>query len=283
MENINYVDDSAYLKRSHYNRFDCVLCEADIRKLIVSYQSGDLNAGNLLVRYYYKLIKKAVDSLNIYSIDREDLVQYGVEAFIETLNSCDPLANNEFKFSIYLWKCIKGRVIRAVKKHENVVRYPTNIDVYIMQVNRVLKETGLFLDDDESVQKISDVTGFTEDKVKELNEYMLRRFVSLEITQFEDESCFFDRDDVVRDMDIVDDNVFSENIRDVIKLYTSELEFDLLCKNFGMGCNEHSFVDLGKIHGVTRARIYQILVECKRRLANNPAIKELYYAERIRK
>ncbi len=104
-----------YIKKEHSN----FKSEEEIRYYFERYNSGDLNAKDIIIESYICLVFKIVNTeFNVTPFDKDDLICVGIEGLIKGVHTFD-LSKN-ISFYTYAQTCILNEIryyIRTSKKH----------------------------------------------------------------------------------------------------------------------------------------------------------------------
>lgn len=87
-----------------------------VNKLLQEYYNGNKYLEDELILYNYPLVKKMVNTSNIYNYyDNEELESEGLIGLIYAIRYYNPTLG--YTFSTYAGKCIKNRIINFIDKH----------------------------------------------------------------------------------------------------------------------------------------------------------------------
>lgn len=176
------------------------------------------------------------------------------------------------KFSTYAVWWIRQAISRAVAEMNRTIRIPVHVHDNLRKIDKAKKkayaETGHEID----VPRISTLTELPARQVQKLlcvpeEPSPIDAELAQTIESFPD-----------RGGETVEDIFVAEETRDLVHEHLELLDpkpQDIIRRRFGIGCDEHTLEELGKIYGVTRERIRQIEAKALRTLSSPGHVRRL--------
>lgn len=208
-----------------------------------------------------------------------DLVQDGNAALVHACDLYDPDHVNpngqRTKFSTYATQWIIQAIGRSVKNNGRSVRLPVHARTALRKIQVESQNFELDNHRKPTIDEISEMTGFTIDKIRELMEYDRQTTaVSLDMKIGTGDERDTTLGELVMDKDDGSVSAFDESahneLSDKINEYMSSLserERDIIRKMYGFDGNEPMNMDeIAKQYKLTRERIRQISIIAKRKL-----------------
>ncbi len=213
-----------------------------------------------IISVYAPLVKYIIGRINVtYSatLDRNDLYQYGILGLLKALDRFDP--DRGVPFKAYAYKRINGEVIDALRKEGLIGR-----DKYekVKQLENAINELTAVYGREPSVDEVCDKLGITEDEYySNLNAAQLTYMTSLNTRIADAEGDFIYRIDTVVDENqyAPDEILIKKNLKAQLKTLIGKLPEKpklILALYF---YEELTLADIGKVVGLSEARISQIL------------------------
>jgi RNA polymerase sigma factor (sigma-70 family) len=254
-----------------------VLTRERERALFTAYKAGDQEAREMLIKHNLKLVVSVARRFaRNTSVPLADLIQDGNIALMQAIETFD--LNRNTKFSTHATIRIKANLIRAIHNNYDTIFIPVEIFFHIKKV----KKTFILLKDklkrDPTSAEIAFITGFSKDFIEEIPGYA-------KIVISKDDQVFSDDKDSTFEQFFADKNSedFAKQIEaknSVDKLLQSVESIDareiaiLKCK-FGLDNEvEKTYIEVGKIFNLSKARIEQLVKIALRRIKNRR--KKLY-------
>jgi RNA polymerase sigma factor for flagellar operon FliA len=229
--------------------------------LVRSYaETGNPALKEKIVSVYAPLIKYVVGRINVtYSVtlDRDDLYQYGILGLLKALDRYEPERGVPFK--AYAYKRINGEVIDALRKEGLIGR-----DKYekVKQLENTIKTLTGSLGREPSADEVCDKLNISETEYySTLNASQITYMTSLNTRISDGDGDFIYRIDQVVDesQNAPDELLIRKNLKDHLKNLIARLPEKpklILALYF---YEELTLADIGKVVGLTEARISQIL------------------------
>jgi RNA polymerase sigma factor for flagellar operon FliA len=213
-----------------------------------------------IVSVYAPLVKYIIGRINISfstTLSKEDLYQYGILGLLKALERFD--ANRGVPFKAYAYKRINGEVIDALRKEGLIGR-----DKYekVRQLENTIRELTSIFGREPSVEEVCDRLEITENEYySTLNASQLTYTTSLNTKITDDDGDFIYRIDrlVDENQNSPDEILIKENLKTCLKRLIGKLPEKpklILALYF---YEELTLADIGKVVGLSEARISQIL------------------------
>lgn len=164
------------------------------KELIIRAKAKDMDAIEELIKRNKGMIFMFANSLSTIceSLDIDDLYQEGVIEIINAINKYD--LNSGVKFSTYIYKCIRGKMLNVIQKYDRMIKYPKTVIEKITKINRKIDESNRNLGKDVSFDEIILNTDISSD---ELTKYikLKRKIIRIEdmktsyLSQYDNEIC----------------------------------------------------------------------------------------------
>lgn len=226
----------------------------DEKELIRSAKFNDQDAIQELIRrnegIIFKLAKELV--ITCESLEIEDLYQEGVIGLIKAIERYSP--DYESRFSTYVYKCIKGSMLNAMKHQDRLIRYPKSLIEKIEIINKKLKLLNQKLSRKASFNEILENTDIT---YEELNKYLIliQKVARLEDIKFgyyesEDNECLDIIYDLKEDFDVEETAINNILVNKIFSSYfLSDVEKQVL---YLMYYEQLSLAESGEKIGYTK-------------------------------
>ena len=91
-------------------------------ELVEKAKDGEVGAVNVLATRYKTLVSAVTHSYFLFGCDSEDLLQEGMIAVINAINSY----NGEASFKSYATTCVRNRIFSLIKSFNNLKNKPLN-------------------------------------------------------------------------------------------------------------------------------------------------------------
>ena len=249
--------------------------EVELAKAIID---SSEEAKEKFINANYRLVVSIAKRYRKESVDMLDLIQAGNIGLIKAVEKYD--YKKGFKFSTYATWWIKQSITRYIDDCENTIRIPVHLHQRINFVKRKKQELANVLQREPSMEELAEVCELEVDKVLDI----LKRdknIVSLDTPIKEDEDSslveFIPSDAHFGDVVIheVEQNNLREKIDEVLT-DLSDQEQQVLRMRFGLDDDTpKTLEEIGKVFGVTRERIRQIVAKAIRKLRHPSRLKLL--------
>lgn len=251
--------------------------EEQLQKFLAFKDTNDPKIREQLILANMRLVRYRSWEYNLkYNIAREEIEQYGYEGLIYAVDHFDPTLG--FAFSNYALKCIDGIILNGIHK-EYYCQKSWIID-YLKLKKFVEKEEGTTIEQDPSL--ISDIV----DLLIEYNkisfykrEELIRKiqiFESISLESISEQEEYIDfpiPDDIF--FKYIFTNSLKEDLKKVLKLLMPR-ERKLLILRYGLEDGvERTLIEVGKIMGLSRSRVGEIISRAKWKLRHLPQVKQM--------
>jgi RNA polymerase primary sigma factor len=176
------------------------------------------------------------------------------------------------KFSTYAVWWIRQAISRAVADMNRTIRIPVHVHDSLRKIDKAKKKGYAETGHEIEVSRISTLTELPEQQVQKL----LR--VPEEPSPIDAELAQTIEGFADRGGETVEDIFIAEETRDLVHEHLELLDAkqqDIIRRRFGIGGDEHTLEELGKIYGVTRERIRQIEAKALRTLSSPGHVRRL--------
>lgn len=188
-----------------------------------------------------------------------DLIDEGNIGLIKAAQKFDETRG--FKFISYAVWWVRQSILQAIAEQSRIVRLPLNQVGSLSKINQEINRFEQKHQRKPSLEEISDATGVETDKI---SQSMMAdgHHVSVDAPfQEGEENTMLDvmagSDDARADKE-VDHESMAQELNIVLKSVLKEREVTIICKCFGIGCNELGLEEIGDQLGLTRERVRQI-------------------------
>lgn len=229
-------------------------------ELIKKAQNGDIEARNMIMENYLKLVISIVKRYLDKGLSFEDLIQEGNLGLIKAINNYDKEKGT--KFSTYSVWWIRQTVGRAIADKGKTIRIPVYIyeklSLYKRTFATLEKELGRIPKDDEIMERMN----ISKEMFSQLDK-LNQKTESLNEKIYEDEDT--ELAEIIANSDIpVETKAIITTEKDDINLLLtsnglSEREITILTLRYGLDGNDPiTLEEIGNMYGLTRERIRQV-------------------------
>ena len=249
-------------KRSIYSLYRSyeILSIDEMITLFMDYKyRGDLNAFDLLVKSYLRLVLSTAKLFEGKGLEYDDLVQEGTLGLIKAIEKYDFIQGVSFGFYAKTW--IKQSIIQAINTQSLTVKIPQN---QLILYNRVRKEVEKYEQKNEFNPSITEIEIGEDIELDNLS-YLgglpddLHELVSRKENLDDYPSVDFSADDIVMKESKIH---FANSLLRKLK----HRESDILRSVFGIGVKEETLEEIGDRLCLTRERVRQIKEKAIRKL-----------------
>ncbi|MBP7856633.1 MAG: sigma-70 family RNA polymerase sigma factor [Prevotella sp.] len=188
-----------------------------------------------------------------------DLIDEGNIGLIKAAQKFDETRG--FKFISYAVWWVRQSILQAIAEQSRIVRLPLNQVGSLSKINHEINRFEQAHQRKPSLEEISDATGVETEKI---TQSMMAdgHHVSVDAPfQEGEENTMLDvmaSSDDSRADKVVDHESMAQELNTVLNSVLKEREVTILCKCFGIGCNELGLEEIGDQLGLTRERVRQI-------------------------
>ena len=188
-----------------------------------------------------------------------DLIDEGNIGLIKAAQKFDETRG--FKFISYAVWWVRQSILQAIAEQSRIVRLPLNQVGSLSKINHEINRFEQAHQRKPSLEEISDATGVETEKI---TQSMMAdgHHVSVDAPfQEGEENTMLDvmaSSDDSRADKVADHESMAQELNTVLNSVLKEREVTILCKCFGIGCNELGLEEIGDQLGLTRERVRQI-------------------------
>lgn len=187
-----------------------------------------------------------------------DLIDEGNIGLVKAAEKFDETRG--FKFISYAVWWIRQSILQAIAEQGRMVRLPLNQVGALSKINTEIDKFEQKNHRQPSTEELSDITNIDADKIETtMNADM--RHMSIDAPFSDDDSNSLE--DILPSQDKtlsneVEKESMDVDFKDVFNHVLKPREVTILCKSFGMGCQEEGAEEIGAQMGLTRERVRQI-------------------------
>jgi RNA polymerase primary sigma factor len=228
---------------------------------VISLSRSAQRARDAFIEANLRLVVTIARRFNFGQIPFHDLIQEGNIGLIRAVGRFDH--RRGFRFSTYASWWIRHAITRAMADKGRLVRVPVHTLSTFQKVARTSRELNTKLGRAPTIEEICSSADLDEGKVKKLQDRVQMQVFSLD-------SKIDGEDDPRRFIELMPDNedrspsrtVGDQEVFEQVQEIWSELkpiEADVLRRRFGLADGrEHTLVEIGQSHNLSRERIRQI-------------------------
>lgn len=224
-----------------------ILTEEEIKACVQLHKLGDSKALGKIIEshlklaiHYAKQFEKLISDSKIFELD--DLISEANFGLIEAANSFDP--SKETKFGYWASFHIKKHLVNFILNHSNQIRSPQNLMKSDMRIRKKQEEL---------LQRLQrEIRADEMELFAEFNEREIDHFFHKATTQQIPEKF-----DLIQE-DIEDNQAEVINKIKIGMRYLTTKQRQVIQMTFGIDCEQLTQSEVGKILGVTKARVGQI-------------------------
>ena len=233
-----------------------------------------------LVGSNYRLVMHEIKKIYSHLLTSMDKFQEGVLGLMKAAEKFD--VDKGFRFSTYACWWIRQSVYRALEEQEKAIRMPSQVFNQIDKLRKVINR----LEDEQELDRgkknynprqlalIASRMDLSVEKVKEL--LLLPANVTYLETPIAGEGKLVLGDIVeatggYNQETFVQENTAKNLVKDVFTHLTGK-EREVMCLRYGIGSREHTLEEIGKIYGISRERVRQIIEQARRKIIRIPSL-----------
>ncbi len=187
-----------------------------------------------------------------------DLIDEGNIGLVKAAEKFDETRG--FKFISYAVWWIRQSILQAIAEQGRMVRLPLNQVGALSKINSEIEKFEQKNHRQPSSEELSDITNIEPSKIENTLNADLRHMSINAPFSDDDSNCL---EDILPSNDEtltkeVNKESMDQDFKDVFKQVLKPREVTILCKSFGMGCQEEGAEEIGAQLGLTRERVRQI-------------------------
>ena len=280
-------DDPVAIYLKETKRFPLLTHEATMELFRKYKEDGDKKARQKIIEHNLRLVVDIAKRYSNNGIEFSDLIQEGNIGLMTALEKFD--YKRGFKFSTYATWWIRQAIARSVYDSGKTMRIPVHISERIKKLKSIRNELTQSLEREPSIKELANKTGFTPEKIRELDR-ISQQPIYIDETISEDHETtrgemMIDENAInpIEQLEIEDlKNIFKEIFNNNEIFHISDKAKQILIMRFGLEDGKARTLDeVGKYFNVTRERIRQIEARALRNL-RSPKVAPLianYYKE----
>lgn len=224
-------------------------------------KQGDELAKEKLIKANLRFVITVAKQYQGRGLSLEDLIAEGNTGLIRAIDHFDETKG--FHFISYAVWWIRQAITKAIYYTANDVRLPTSQIEPLNKINKVKKEFEQKYNRQPSLEEISNLTGFEEDYIKNV-QLSSNKCVSIDtpMSHCDDEEttlgdCIPDNNSD-NPFEIVNNTTIADGINNILNSLSNR-DHDIICMVFGLnGCMEMSYEEISKKFALSSERIRQI-------------------------
>ena len=230
-----------------------LLTKAEERSLIAVYQeTGNKKALDELVTRNFGIVHKLVHKFPIknQSVGYDDLFQEGIAGMIHAINKFD--STRGYRLSTYAYRWVWAYMSRYYQNMGRVIRVPVHLSDKHLALRKQVEELTQMLGRSPSQEEIVEMNPNASKIASAMVQPLSLNNVIGDDSELSDLCGYDDTEQNDTSMDV---DMMLTKLRGMV----SERDFTILLSRYGLGGYEEMTLDeVGKQHGVSRARINQI-------------------------
>jgi RNA polymerase primary sigma factor len=249
-----------------------LLTAAEEVQLAIAIRSHGPEASTAWTRFVtanQRLVWKIARRYQGQGLELEDLIASGNVGLVQAIQRFDPARGNKFSTMAIWW--IRQAITRAIEDTGRPIRLPSYLHKAVTMMRkeeaRLLEELGRIPTNEE----LETATGLPLSQIAVIRQ-MLNCPRSLSETLGDDDLIL---SDTIADEEPLEENVtenvFSEELDQVLQAILTPREYFVVQHRFGLGSShEESLEQVGRVLGITRERVRQIEAGAIAKLRHSP-------------
>ena len=238
-----------------------LLTAEEERDLAVAAQRGDKTARERIIQANLRLVKRIANGYIGHGLELADLIQDGNIGLLAAVNRFDP--SRGFRFSTYATWRIRQSITKGLIDAGRLIRLPCHTTEAAIVINRTVQKFQQIHERPPETEEISRLTGLPKEKIeKTLHAVNVSCLYSLEQKIEDSEKTILTLiadEDAADPQQIVCQKETKARLHQAVKRLTPR-EQTILMLRFGLNQRkEHSLEDIGRILGLSRERVRQIV------------------------
>jgi RNA polymerase primary sigma factor len=246
-------------------------------RLAILVSKGDKEAKEKMIRSNLRLVISIAKRYMGRGMLFLDLIQEGNIGLMKAVDKFDYRLG--YKFSTYATWWIRQSISRALADKSRTIRIPVHM---VNKINKLKKRRSIFFEKEGRTPTVSEMAGesdFSKEEVLSLIIFDERQPISMDQpVNIEEDSTlgdFIADPGVIMPQDTAGENIIGEDIRKYLNIL-EEREKKIIGLRFGLTDGQpKTLEEIGRLFGITKERVRQIIVSSLNKLRRGDHSKEL--------
>jgi RNA polymerase primary sigma factor len=246
-------------------------------RLAILVSKGDKEAKEKMIRSNLRLVISIAKRYMGRGMLFLDLIQEGNIGLMKAVDKFDHRLG--YKFSTYATWWIRQSISRALADKSRTIRIPVHM---VNKINKLKKRRSIFFEKEGRTPTVSEMAGesdFSKEEVLSLIIFDERQPISMDQpVNIEEDSTlgdFIADPGVIMPQDTAGENIIGEDIRKYLNIL-EEREKKIIGLRFGLTDGQpKTLEEIGRLFGITKERVRQIIVASLNKLRRGDHSKEL--------
>jgi RNA polymerase primary sigma factor len=246
-------------------------------RLAILVSKGDKEAKEKMIRSNLRLVISIAKRYMGRGMLFLDLIQEGNIGLMKAVDKFDHRLG--YKFSTYATWWIRQSISRALADKSRTIRIPVHM---VNKINKLKKRRSIFFEKEGRTPTVSEMAGesdFSKEEVLSLIIFDERQPISMDQpVNIEEDSTlgdFIADPGVIMPQDTAGENIIGEDIRKYLNIL-EEREKKIIGLRFGLTDGQpKTLEEIGRLFGITKERVRQIIVSSLNKLRRGDHSKEL--------